>query len=161
MRPHEDDHYQDTIGGAFLGHGAADVDDQWAPQPKRRKRSRRSRAVGRDLDDDVPPVISSSRKAIEIGNSEAVREFYAQRLKCIQQTACKIMAKAIIKLIAPKKQAINPYTKGDGMAPAWWPRPWGPGEKDKVRHVEPDHQWKQGLFFGGETCRGSPNLTSI
>ncbi|KAL2014894.1 hypothetical protein VTK56DRAFT_7153 [Thermocarpiscus australiensis] len=29
------------------------------------------------------------------------------------------------------------------MAPDWWPKPWGPGEKDRVRHVEPDHLWKK------------------
>jgi hypothetical protein len=98
------------------------------------------------VDDDVAPIVVSSRRAIEIGDSEAVRQYYEQCFKCLQQTACKIIAKYIIKLIAPKKQANNPYTRGDATAPAWWPKPWGTGEKDKVRHVEPDHQWKKGWF---------------
>jgi hypothetical protein len=100
--------------------------------------------IPRDLE-DVPPVIAPSKIPIQIGDETAVWKFYEHRFKRIQQTACKIMAKPIIKLISPKKQANNPYTGGDLTAPAWWPKPWGPGEKDKVRHVEPDHQWKKGL----------------
>jgi hypothetical protein len=119
-------------------------EDQWAPQPKRRKRPRASETQRRGLDDDEPRVITTAKRALVIGDAEAVREFYNQRFRCLQQTACKIIAKHIIKVIAPKKQANNPYTKRDAAAPAWWPKPWGTGEKDKVRHVEPDHQWKKG-----------------
>ncbi|AEO68857.1 uncharacterized protein THITE_130193 [Thermothielavioides terrestris NRRL 8126] len=139
-RTHEDDDYQDTNDGRY-------VDDQWAPQPKRRKRTRRPGAARGNVDDDVAPIVVSSRRAIEIGDSEAVRQYYEQCFKCLQQTACKIIAKYIIKLIAPKKQANNPYTRGDATAPAWWPKPWGTGEKDKVRHVEPDHQWKKERIY--------------
>lgn len=99
----------------------------------------------RELDNDDPPVITTSRKAIQIDRSDEVWDFYDQHFKCVQQTACKHIAKAFVKVIAPKKQANNPYTRGDDMAPDWWPKPWGPGEKDKVRHVEPDHLWKKGL----------------
>ncbi len=106
---------------------------------------RRQGGQRRNLDDDAPPVIVSPKKALAIGDSNAVWEFYDRGFKCIQQTACKEMGKALIKIIAPKKQANNPYTKGDATAPDWWPRPWGPGEKDRVRHVEPDHLWKKGL----------------
>lgn len=49
--------------------------------------------------------------------------------------------------LAPKKQANNPYTKGDATAPDWWPKPWGPGKKDKTRHIEPDHMWKNGVYL--------------
>ncbi len=99
------------------------------------------------LDDDAPPVIVSPNKALEIGNSAALWEFYDRGFKCIQQTACKEIAKAFVKIIAPKKQANNPYTKGDAAAPDWWPAPWGPGEKDRARHVEPDHMWKKGSLL--------------
>jgi hypothetical protein len=89
--------------------------------------------------------MGESKRPLEIGNHKAVQAFYDHRFKCIQQTACKEVAKAFIKLIAPKKQANHPYTGRDASAPDWWPKPSGPGEKDKVRHIEPDHQWKRGM----------------
>lgn len=75
---------------------------------------------------------------LTIGDSQAVQEFYTQCFKVIQQNTCKIVAKSFIKEIAPKKQGRHPYSKGNKSAPAWWP-------KDKVRHIEPDHQSKKGL----------------
>lgn len=101
----------------------------------------------RQLDDIAPPVVMNSKKALTIGDSEAVLNFYDRGFKCIQQTACKEVAKAFVKIIAPKKQANFPYVKGDAAAPDWWPKPWGPGEKDRARHVEPDHMWKKGTAF--------------
>ena len=94
--------------------------------------------------DDDAPVVKTTKKTLVIGNSEQIKEFYVQRFTCIQQTACKSIGKAFVKTISSKKQATNPYTGGDATAPAWWPKPWGPGERDKVRHREPDHQWKRG-----------------
>lgn len=95
-------------------------------------------------DDDDMPVVSTSRKPLVIGNTEQIKEFYIQRFKVVQQTACKSIGKAFVKVVAPKKQASHPYTRGDASAPDWWPKPWGPGERDKVRHREPDHLWKRG-----------------
>lgn len=92
-------------------------------------------------------VTTTARRAIVIGNEEQVRNYYHNRFTVVQQTACKIIGKAFVKVIAPKKQANNPYTGGDATVPDWWPKPWGPGEKDKVRHTEPDHQWKKGLYL--------------
>ena len=111
------------------------------PQPRGRKRPRSPTS---DVDNDPAPVFTTSKRGLEIGDSEAVWDFYAQRFQCIQQVACRAIAKDIIKEIAPKKQATNPYIKGDSAAPSWWPKPWGRGPKDKVRHREPDHQLKDG-----------------
>jgi hypothetical protein len=119
------------------------LDGHYQPESRRRKRPRRQ--VRRGLDDDAPPVVTSSKRTLEIGDEEAVSEFYDHRFKSVQQTACKEIAKAFVKLVAPKKQANNPYTGGDSTLPDWWPGNWGPGEKDKTRHVEPDHLWKRGL----------------
>lgn len=112
----------------------------------------------RAQDDDAPPIIASSKKPLEIGDSEAVLEFYDRGFKAIQQTACKEVAKAFIKVICPKKQANFPYRKGSETAPDWWPEPWGPGEKDMARHVEPDHLWKRGLYSSYLVMKG-PHLT--
>jgi hypothetical protein len=116
-------------------------------ESRRRKRPRRH--ARRHHDDDAAPIITSSKKAIEIGDSDAVLEFYDRGFKAIQQTACKEVAKAVIKVICPKKQAQYPYRKGAKSAPDWWPGPWGPGETDGPRHVEPDHLWKRGMYSPG------------
>jgi hypothetical protein len=61
----------------------------------------------------------------------------------MQQSACKIIGKAFVKLIEPKKQTYYPYTKGNAQAPPWWPDTKGKGS---VRHKEPDHLPKLGEF---------------
>ncbi len=73
-----------------------------------------------------------------------MHEFYTQRFQCIQQTACRVIAKEMIKVLCPKKQANNPYIRRESATPAWWPKPWGTGPRDKVRHIEPDHLLKDG-----------------
>ncbi|KOS18982.1 Uncharacterized protein ESCO_001154 [Escovopsis weberi] len=85
----------------------------------------------------------SSRRPIKIGESAAIWNFYEQRFKNCQQTACKLIAKAWVKAVEPKKQSTHPYTGSDEKAPDWWPKAWGPTKEDKVRHKEPDHLYKR------------------
>lgn len=92
----------------------------------------------------MPMTVSTTLKGIKIGNSEDVWNFYEQRFKNCQQTACKLIAKAWVKAVEPKKQSTHPYTGSDEKAPDWWPKPWGPTKEDKVRHKEPDHLYKRG-----------------
>lgn len=96
----------------------------------------------------------SSRKGIKISDSDAVWNFYEQRFKNCQQTACKLIAKAWVKAVEPKKQSTHPYTGSDEKAPDWWPKPWGPTKDDKVRHKEPDHLYKRGTTIC--CCQQSP-----
>jgi hypothetical protein len=77
-----------------------------------------------------------------IQDSKEVFAFYVTRFKDMQQSACKIMGKAFVKLVEPKKQTHYPYTRGDEAAPPWWPI--RPGEESHVRHKEPDHLLKPG-----------------
>ncbi|KAK3366560.1 hypothetical protein B0H63DRAFT_405371 [Podospora didyma] len=93
--------------------------------------------------DDELAVIVTAKKGIRISNAEEVCNFYDERFKSCQQTACKLIAKIFIKTIAPKKQSNNPYASKDATAPDWWPKPWGPTKDEKVRHKEPDHLWKK------------------
>lgn len=74
----------------------------------------------------------------------ALWNFYDQRFKSCQQSACKLIAKAWVKAVEPKKQSTHPYTGSDEKAPGWWPKPWGNTKEDKVRHKEPDHLYKRG-----------------
>jgi hypothetical protein len=88
--------------------------------------------------------IAATKKGIRIGDSDLVWKFYEQRFKNCQQTACKLIAKAWVKAVEPKKQSHHPYTGKDEKAPEWWPKPWGNMKDERVRHKEPDHLYKKG-----------------
>ncbi|KAM7190663.1 Protein of unknown function (DUF2841) domain containing protein [Rhypophila sp. PSN 637] len=79
-----------------------------------------------------------------IGDDKRVWEFYIQRFEDVQQHVCKLIAKAWVKAMAPKKQSTHPYT-GDQI-PDWWPKP--SGSRDLcVRHKEPDHLKKHERLY--------------
>ncbi|KAH7361004.1 hypothetical protein BKA65DRAFT_196693 [Rhexocercosporidium sp. MPI-PUGE-AT-0058] len=89
--------------------------------------------------DDIPVAQSTQKHELIIGDDDQVEAFYYVRFKDMQQSACKVMGKAFVKLVEPKKQTHHPYTKGDGGAPLWWPNTKG---ENSVRHKEPDHLYK-------------------
>ena len=60
-----------------------------------------------------------------------ILDYYTSRFAALQQATCKLVVKAWIKVIEPKKQMKFPYNKGEDVKPAWWP--------EGVRHREPDH----------------------
>lgn len=79
---------------------------------------------------------------LEIGDEGKVLEYYENALKHFQQINCRLIAKAFIKFIEPRKQVKHPYNggkprgtgqKGDPekTKPGWWPT--------NVNHKEPDH----------------------
>lgn len=114
---------------------------------KGRKRPRANVVRRQDFgDDDTPTPTTSSKRAIVVGNEKELWDFYETRFRGIQQSACKLIAKAWIKAVEPKKQSTHPYTGKDEKAPDWWPQPWGEGKDDKVRHKEPDHLYKKGMY---------------
>ena len=115
------------------------------------RRSKRPRYPGQyhrsHSNDDTPiPVPVVKFQEMEIGNEEEVEKFYGVRFKDMQQSACKVMGKAFVKLVEPKKQTHHPYTKGDEKAPMWWPPTTG-AEAVRVRHKEPDHLLKPGEIW--------------
>lgn len=85
----------------------------------------------------MPPV--QRFQELTIGDEAEVTKFYHVRFKDMQQSSCKVMGKAFVKLVEPKKQTHHPYTKGDSKAPPWWPK----GD-NYVKHKEPDHLLKPG-----------------
>lgn len=135
--------------------GLIGYDDETCYRTRKRQRGGLSGRRDVALEDDLPAVqVVLSKKGIRVGNKEEVWKFCDQRFKNIQQTACKLIAKAWVKLIAPKKQSNHPYTGADAKAPDWWPKPWGTSRDEKVRHKEPDHLYKPGRssrapIFGG------------
>lgn len=104
---------------------------------KRRFASYRNRE---NSNDDTPvPVPVKKTQQLMIGDAAEVEKFYQTRFKDMQQSSCKVMGKAFVKLVEPKKQTHHPYTKGDDKAPPWWPNTTG---DNHVRHKEPDHLLK-------------------
>ncbi|KAI0024971.1 hypothetical protein F4780DRAFT_486666 [Xylariomycetidae sp. FL0641] len=105
-----------------------------------RRRTRASTAQrASDKADTLPPAtIASSKRPIQISNEEQLLAFYDQRFKNCQQNACKMIAKAWVKTVEPKKQSTHPYTGPNANPPHWWP--WN-GET-RLRHREPDHLYK-------------------
>lgn len=93
-------------------------------------------------------AISFMGGLISAGNEQAIVRFYEQAFENLQQTNCRILAKAYIKLVEPQKQTKYPYNgrkKIEGRViqmdpnetkPPWWPL--------QVRHREPDHLPKIG-----------------
>jgi hypothetical protein len=92
---------------------------------------------------------STEMVPLRIGDSQKVMSYYEGALKHFQQLNCRMVAKAFIKFIEPRKQVRHPYNGGKpppGSAPGttgdpektkpeWWP----PG----VMHKEPDHLRKE------------------
>ncbi|MCJ1285166.1 hypothetical protein MMC26_004504 [Xylographa opegraphella] len=86
--------------------------------------------------------------SIRISDTEALEKFYRTRFIQMQQIPCKVINKAWIKVVQPKKQARHPYNggkkaaaagdpgNGDLTRPDWWPR-------EGCRHKEPDHIQKE------------------
>ena len=98
----------------------------------------------KETNEEMPVAQSTQRHDIEIGNDDQVHAYYFVRLKDMQQLACKVIGKAFVKLVEPKKQTHYPYTKGDEKAPPWWPNTTG---NNCVRHKEPDHLLKPGKYL--------------
>jgi len=80
------------------------------------------------------PTPSQSR-SISIAPHELMT-WYASKFDSLQQQTCKVVVKAWIKVIEPKKQTRYPYNKGNEGKPPWWPQ--------DLRHKEPDHLVKFG-----------------
>ncbi|KAJ2982732.1 hypothetical protein NUW58_g6380 [Xylaria curta] len=109
---------------------------------KRPRAGSKQSRIGISRPSNISMVTIQPRKGIKIGDSDAVYAFYDHRLKCCQQTACKLIAKAWVKAVAPKKQSTHPYTRGDKTRPDWWPKTYcrfGEDTYKELRHKEPDH----------------------
>ena len=121
----------------ILQEEAEDILSSGKPKQRVKTHSKTTRYI-----DGLPEVRVWKTYQLMIGDSEEVEKFYAARFKDIQQSNCKRIAKAFVKLVEPKKVTHYPYARGDGnRAPPWWPKTTG---EDGVRHREPDHLLKPG-----------------
>lgn len=123
----------------------------------RRVRRRRGNApasmtnsrLAEDSDSDDYSPAGNETTSIRVGDSNKLMNYYEGALKHFQQLNCRMVAKAFIKFIEPRKQVRHPYNGGKPPAgsapgttgdpektkPEWWP----PG----VMHKEPDHLRKE------------------
>lgn len=129
--------------------------------PRKHKRQRRSSTAmddfGSNSDDEQGPFSgfsgTTSRKLVQlvVGDDSAMNKWYEDAFHTIQQVVCRSIAKLWIKRIQPKKQSTNPYngacSKDKDMPkdpnrtrPPYWP--------PHVKHKEPDHINKEGLYDG-------------
>jgi hypothetical protein len=104
-------------------------------------RSRSNTSVSANLPITTPLLgsggtpTSSQTRSIAIPPHELLG-WYAARFDSLQQHTCKVVVKAWIKVMEPKKQTRYPYNKGNEGKPPWWP--------SDLRHKEPDHLVKSG-----------------
>jgi len=87
-------------------------------------------------------------QSLKICESSKVEDFLARALRTMQQLAVKRIAKAWIKGICPRKQAVFPYHKKSKESgershdsannPGWWP------DESLCTFVEPDHIKRDG-----------------
>ena len=133
-----------SIHLSLVSHDTIDmrIDNRLSPDDpaasKKRKPNPRDRrgSSGSDIEETVS---QEDFQQLAIADQDAVTTFYMTRLRQMQQLMCKVVAKAWIKVIEPKKQSNFPYNRGDESKPSWWP--------SEVRHKEPDHLMKPGEFF--------------
>jgi Protein of unknown function (DUF2841) len=104
---------------------------------------RSSSDPGDDSDSGAHDDTNPNTKILYLANTEVVDQFFETRFKQLQQLVCKVVAKAWIKVIEPKKQTNFPYNKGNDKKPPWWP--------DDVKHKEPDHLMKPGEHHDKQT----------
>ncbi|KAJ5240497.1 uncharacterized protein N7469_002088 [Penicillium citrinum] len=90
------------------------------------------------------PGMKSDQKAfISVRESDFLRRYYEKIFQNLQQSNCRVLAKAYVKLVEPRKQVKYPYNgrkivfgkiqqlEPEETKPPWWPT--------GVSHREPDH----------------------
>ncbi|PTU17562.1 hypothetical protein P175DRAFT_0519192 [Aspergillus ochraceoroseus IBT 24754] len=116
-------------------------------QNKRHRRNLRrvDSAIGHEWEPSSPSP-SVKRTAIRVGQRSLLRSYYEKAFEYFQQLNCRVIAKAFVKLVEPRKQVNHPYngrktTAGSTQRmdpeltkPKWWPA--------GVTHKEPDHLLK-------------------
>jgi hypothetical protein len=105
--------------------------------------------MGGDSDSDSTDG-AAKRTPIRVGQTDVLRQFYEKAFENLQQLNCRVIAKAFVKLVEPRKQVNHPYNgrrtvmggpcqklDPELTKPKWWPT--------GVQHKEPDHLLKHGV----------------
>ncbi|KAL2008839.1 hypothetical protein VTN00DRAFT_7033 [Thermoascus crustaceus] len=125
-------------------------------QNKRQKRNTKRRDSRADRrrsssglnEGSVSPSPAFRRTALKVSDEDRMKKYYEKAFDAFQQLNCRVIAKAYIKLVEPRKQVHHPYNGRKTAAgssseqradpeltkPKWWP--------SGVTHKEPDHLLK-------------------
>lgn len=117
------------------------------PRVKRHQRSIPTSTSNYYVADTSKTPISASddtKSPLRIRDTERVISYYKSALEDFQQSNCRIILKALIKFIEPRKRRRHPYNGGstgdsEETKPEWWP--------SGVMHKEPDHLRKPGMLL--------------
>ncbi|KAL4882779.1 hypothetical protein BJY04DRAFT_216876 [Aspergillus karnatakaensis] len=122
---------------------------EWHTSLNKRSRPAFRHSPGSGYARELPPgfrYASLKRSTLQLGQTNIIRMYYEKALDCFQQLNCRVIAKAFVKEVEPRKQVNHPYNGRktiDGATkvfdpektkPKWWPA--------GVRHKEPDHLGK-------------------
>lgn len=120
----------------------------YKPPIKRGMRPRRQRQSRQRSWNETFNMRSDQKTLISIRDKDFLYRYYEKVFKNLQQTNCRILSKAYVKLVEPRKHVNYPYNgrkivsgrtlqlKPDETKPPWWP--------SGVIHREPDHLLKPG-----------------
>jgi hypothetical protein len=122
---------------------------------KRRKRKSLCREPNEPVDCDSASMTRPVRAVIPVGDETQMRKYYERAFEAFQQSNCRVIAKAFVKFVEPRKQVKHPYNgrlpalgaQGGSRVdpeltkPKWWPA--------GVTHKEPDHLLKEGKKNSG------------
>lgn len=121
----------------------AQQQEPWPSQWSRSPQTQRAQPWNEEIS-----IASPNKSLISIRDKEFLRRYYEKVFQNLQQTNCRVLAKAYVKLVEPRKQVNYPYNGRkivDGRTqqlnpeetkPPWWPA--------GVSHREPDHLPKAG-----------------
>ncbi|KAL5001204.1 hypothetical protein BDV10DRAFT_160863 [Aspergillus recurvatus] len=138
-------------------HGPAGlIPYEWQPlQSERRRRLRRVDSGIAHAWKPPSPGPPLKRTTLRVGQTQLLRKYYERAFEDFQQLNCRVIAKAYVKMVEPRKQVHFPYngkisntsrlanlldpedTEPDPekTKPRWWP--------EGVKHKEPDHLHKR------------------
>jgi len=118
------------------------------PWPRGQGQATSSQPRKKHLGDRSLNLTSHQSASISVRDADILRLYYEKIFQNLQQTNCRVIAKAYIKLVEPRKQVNYPYNGRKTMEgrvqqldpeatkPPWWPI--------GVCHREPDHLPKVG-----------------
>lgn len=157
MMPAQDGIIPSSTSLAWYHHSRTKRDGlipcEWQSQRSKRQRRRDSDSAS------ASPCPTIRRTALRVGDHDILRRYYEKAFDNFQQLNCRMIAKAWIKLVEPRKQVNHPYNGRKNVGgtsqrvdpeltkPRWWPT--------GVTHKEPDHlpkpgesnpNWKEGIF---------------
>jgi hypothetical protein len=117
-------------------------------QPSPRSPSKTFEYKWQGFSKETDKSVGDNKAAISVKDHDLLILYYEKAFENIQQTNCRTLAKAYVKLIEPQKQVNYPYNGRKVIAgtksqldpnetkPPWWP--------SRVTHREPDHLPKFG-----------------